>query len=150
MRFHVLLSTTWCTSPSMLLFVSCHCSSSTILGDWYIYFNLGIMGKWRKIFSTTYVWPTCLNLALSHFGQWKESAYRPLYNTHPTLQSWICLYLKPMCCVKVLAKYMFLDKQLFARSKKLSSRKNNSSTNLFEQLCTIHMFININVVANFM
>ncbi len=148
MWVHVLLFATWHTSPYVLLFFSCHCNSSTILGDWYIHFSLGIIGKCRKILSSTYVQPTCLNLALPHFGQCVEFAYGPLYNTHPTLQAWICLYFRPMCCVNVLAKYMLTNKVLSAGNKKLCRRANNLS-NLFEQLCTIHMFVTISTTANF-
>ncbi len=53
-----------------------------------------------------------------------------------------------MCCVNVLAEYMLTNKVLSASNKKLCRRANNSS-NLFEQLCKIHMFITIGTTANF-
>jgi hypothetical protein len=43
---------------------------------------------------------------------------------------------------------MLLKKQLFVGNKKLCNIENNSSTNLLEQPCMVHMFININVVAS--
>ncbi len=44
---------------------------------------------------------------------------------------------------------MLLNKVLYVGNKKLYNRENNSLKNLFEQLCAIHMFISIIVVANF-
>ncbi len=44
---------------------------------------------------------------------------------------------------------MLLNKVLSIGNKKLCKKENNSLTNLFEQLCTIHMFINVIIVANF-
>jgi hypothetical protein len=54
-----------------------------------------------------------------------------------------------MCCVNLLVEYMLLNKILFVGNKKLCNRENNSLTNLFEQLCTIHMFISVIIIANF-
>jgi hypothetical protein len=44
---------------------------------------------------------------------------------------------------------MLTNKVFFASNKKLCKKENNSLTNLFQQLCTIHMFILVNIVANF-
>jgi len=56
---HVLLSTTWHTSPSVLLFPTCHCSNCDMVWDQYIHFSCGIKGKWCKIFMGMFVQPIC-------------------------------------------------------------------------------------------
>jgi hypothetical protein len=135
-------------NPSKVLLVACHCNNSNIVVYLYIHFNCGFMGKWHTIFMGTWVLPTCLYLALPHFGQWVCPTYWPLYKTHREIQAWILLYSKPTCWHKVFAPYMLLDKQLFTGNMNLCSNENNSSTNLFEHPCIVHVFTMVIVIAS--
>ncbi len=56
-------------------------------------------------------------------------------------------YASKTACMN-LAPYMLLDKQLSLGNKNLCSMENNSSTNLFEHPCVVHIFINVNVAAS--
>jgi hypothetical protein len=84
-------SSTWCTNPSKLLFVECHCNNFDIVVDLYICFSWGIMGKWHSTFTGTWVLHICLYLTFPHFGRWVCSMYRPLYKIH--LEIHACMFL---------------------------------------------------------
>jgi hypothetical protein len=112
-----LLSATWRTNPYVFLFSTCHYNSYDMVGDWNIHFSLGIKGKWHKAFTSTIVCPTYLYIFAPHFGQWVQFSYCPLYNMHLKMHAWIYLYFKPICCVNVLAPYMFLDRQHHVQQK---------------------------------
>jgi hypothetical protein len=120
---HALESTTCRINPSLLLLFAYHCNNSKFSRDLYIPLSLLMRVKCYKTFMGTWWWPTCLYLALPHFGQWVAFAYCPLYNMHLKWQAWIHLYSNPSLHVNAFAWYIFIGKQFSLGSKNFHGGK---------------------------